>query len=269
MENEKDKNLEYLKNDLKYLGFGDTLYPHLEEKLAEKPDKFKLLHTGEFVRPDGTKDSVSYQIDFNKSESSERYFLNSYRATLKNDTDPTQEKSQLFYVNKGSGITAKEAYNMLSGRSVHKEQTNRENEKYKAWLQLDFNGKEPNGNFKVKQFHQNYGFDLPQTLANYPIKELTDPNGKISLLRGLEKGDIKAATFMKDGKEEKVFITTSPQFKNLNVFDSNMKPKLQESEKKQQEPDKKKEQKESVKTDGDEDESQKDKKKPKRKSVKV
>jgi hypothetical protein len=58
------------------------------------------------------------------------YFLNRYRATLKND-DPEKEKAQTFYITKNSGITAKEAYNMLSGRAVNKDLNNKEGQPFK------------------------------------------------------------------------------------------------------------------------------------------
>ena len=48
---------------------------------------------------------------------------------------------QTFYLNKGKGVTAKEAYNLLEGRAVHKELTTKAGEPYKAWIQLDFENK--------------------------------------------------------------------------------------------------------------------------------
>ena len=268
---ENEKNLEYLIKDLKYLGLGEGHETELKTRIGEKPDKFGLLQTLEFKRPDGMMDKVSFKAEFNRSEKSDRYFLNSHTATLKNDADPTKEKSQIFYISTGSGITAKEAYNMLNGRPVHKELTTREGENYKAWVQLDFTGKEPNGNFKVKQFHQNYGFDLPEVLSKYPIKELNDHNLKIELLRGLERGNVRPATFLKEGGvEEKVLLVANPQFKNILVFDSAMKPmKTQGAERKEQQPDKKKQEKESIKPSSDDEESQKRQKKQKPKRMKV
>lgn len=267
MENEKDKNLEYLKNDLKFLGFGEKLYPELERNLSDKPDKFALLHLAEYNRPDGMKDEMRYKVEFGKSETSDRYFLNSYTAILK---DAVQDKSQTFYVKLGAGVTAKEAYNLLSGRPVHKELTNKEKQPYKAWLQMDFKEREDNGNFKLKQFHQNYGFDLPEVLGKYPIKELTDSNGKINLLRGLERGNIQPATFLKEGGEQKVLLVANPQFKNILVFDSSMKPqKTHGLEHKEKEQDQKKEERQSVKTESDDDESGQSQKRSKRKRVKV
>ena len=87
------------------------------------------------------------------------YFVNKYQATLKNE-DSEKEKSQTFYINKGNGVTAKEAYNMLDGRAVNKKLMDREDNPYQAWLQINFKEKEDNGNHKLNRYHTAYGFDL-------------------------------------------------------------------------------------------------------------
>lgn len=263
MEDVNEKNIEYGMKDLKFLGFPDTVQAALKEELLKpnKKDTISLEHTGTYTRWDGGKEDVNYQITFNKSANSERYFLNNYTATLKNPFDPTEIKSQTFYINKGDGVTAKEAYNLLNGRPVHKNKLhNRENEEYKAWIQLDFYNKEANGNFKQKQFHQNYGYDLPKTLANYPIKELADVSKKKDIIQSLEKGNMMSVIFAKESGDERMFIVANPQFKNLLVYDSNMKSKIG-VERKEQEPDQKKEKKEKVQQDADDEESGKKKKK--------
>lgn len=106
---------------------------------------------------------------------------------------PGQQDTRLFYFTKNSGITAKEAYNLLSGRSVNKDLTNKEGQPYNAWLQLDFNEKDKNDNFKVKQYHQGYGYELEAVLNRYPIKELGNDEEKVKL-KSLEKG--KAGLFV-------------------------------------------------------------------------
>jgi hypothetical protein len=61
--------------------------------------------------------------------------LNRYQATLKNE-DATKEKSQTFYVTKNTGITAKEAFNLLSSRSVNKDLTNKEGQPFKCLVKI-------------------------------------------------------------------------------------------------------------------------------------
>jgi hypothetical protein len=57
------------------------------------------------------------------------------------------------------GDAAKEAYNLLEGRAVFKELSNKVSEPLKAWIQLDFDNKGKNNNKEVRQYHEKYGYD--------------------------------------------------------------------------------------------------------------
>jgi hypothetical protein len=131
-----------------------------------------------------------------------------------------ESMEQTFYVNKG-GITMKEAYNLMEGRAVYKDLTNKEEQIYKAWVQLDFKEADTNGNFKLNHYHQNYGYDLETALSKHPIKELQNPEYKKYLIDSLKKGNLQSATFIKDGNENKQYIEANPQFKTINVYDDN------------------------------------------------
>ncbi len=69
-------------------------------------------------------------------------------------------------------IHLKEAFNLLQGRSVFKEITPLKDEKYFAWIQLNFREKESDGNYKITKFRSYRGFDLGPILTRYPILEL-------------------------------------------------------------------------------------------------
>lgn len=211
------KNFDYLKDGLKYLGFGEGLNNKLAEELASGKPEFQLNTVNEYGR-----DKVNYKLDFRKSDQSDMYFFNRYNATFKPEGD-SPEKDQTFYIKKNSGITAKEAYNLLNGRAVNKDLTNAEGQPYNAWLQIDFAQKDDNGNHKFKMIHQAYGYDLEKELAKHPIKELNEPVTKERLMQSLERGNLHQVTFTKADKEEKMFIEANPQFKTLNVYDDRLK----------------------------------------------
>lgn len=262
------KNVEFLKESLKYLGFGDNMNANLEKQINEQPAEFKLGFAGEFNK-NGVQDVVNYSLDFKKSDQSDMYFFNRYQATLKND-NPDLEKTQTFYITKNTGITAKEAYNLLSGRAVNKDLNNKEGQPFNAWLQLDFQEKDKNDNFKVKQFHSGYGYDLDMIVAKYPIKEQLDAGEKEKLFKSLEKGNLTQVTFAKEGREEKMYVTANPQYKTLDVFNSKMEKQFQGVEKKEKESETMKEKKETQKQGVDEEgEPKKELKKSKGKSVGV
>ena len=209
------KNYEYLQEQLKRTGFGDTLNQELRDNMEKQNPEFTLS----IEKAYGT-DKVSAALQFKKSDQFDMFFFNSYEMKLKKEGQQNDIK-QTFYTDKG--ITLKEAYNMLDGRAVNKMLINKESEKYKAWLQLDFKNQAPSGNYQIKQYHQNYGFDLEKALSQYPIKELNTEKFKADLIRSLERGNLQSATFQINGKEEKIYLTPNVAFKSLNAFDSDMK----------------------------------------------
>ncbi|OYX82756.1 MAG: hypothetical protein B7Y83_13725, partial [Flavobacteriales bacterium 32-34-25] len=90
-------------------------------------------------------------------------------------------------------------------------------------VQMDFKEADTNGNFKLNQYHQNYGYDLENALSKHPIKELETPKYKEDLMDSIKKGNRQSVTFVKDGNEIKQYVEANPQFKTINVYDANMK----------------------------------------------
>ncbi|HEX9151810.1 MAG TPA: hypothetical protein VF842_06980, partial [Flavobacterium sp.] len=148
------------------------------------------------------------------------YFFNSYKIDFlkENAKEPLE---QTFYINKGSNITLKEAYNLMEGRAVNKNLTNKEGQHYNAWVQMDFKETDTSGNFKLNQYHQNYGYDLENALSKHQIRELENPKFKEDLMDSIKKGNLQSVTFLKEGNEIKCFVEANPQFKTINVYDGN------------------------------------------------
>ncbi|WP_276374272.1 hypothetical protein [Chryseolinea sp. H1M3-3] len=225
-----EKNLEFLKDALKYLGFGEGLNEKLTENVKSEKPEFQLGTVNTYG-----KDKVSYSLDFKRSDKADMYFFNRYTASFKaGENGP--EKSQSFYINKNAGVTAKEAYNLLNGRSVNKDLVNSEGQKFNAWLQLDFNQPDDKGGHKFRQFHSGYGYNLERELAKLPINDLNDMKSKERLMQSLERGNVHEVNFVKDDKTQKMFIEANPQFKTLNIYDSEMKKVFQEHQKKETKP---------------------------------
>ena len=210
------QNLEFLQSNLKYFGFGDQLNEALEKNIKDQKNEFQLK-----IEIPHFNNKMDYTLHFKKSDSTDMYFFNRYDAALQNGK-PELDKIQSFYVNKGNGATAKEAFNLLEGRSVHKDLLNKEGQKYSAWLKIDFDNSDDRGNFKLKQFSEQYGYNLEKTLGNYPIKELGDAEQKTQLLNSLQKGNAQQVTIQKDGADAKYYIEAVPQYKNINVYDQKM-----------------------------------------------
>lgn len=208
-------NYEYLQKQIKYTGFGDDHAAELKQQIETGNPTFSLQHNAAYG-----KDEVNVTLNFKRPENSDMYFFNNYLAQLKkgNDADVV---NQMFYIsNKAENITLKEAYNMLDGRAVHKELSNKEGENYKAWVQLDFKETNVHGNFEVKKYTTNYGYDLEKELAKHPIEELKVPTTKERLMASLERGNRQSVTL---GPDRNVFIEAAPKWKSLNFYDEHMK----------------------------------------------
>ena len=217
-----NENFQYLSDNLKYMGFGENLKSELEKNLKEGKDDFQLHHKAEI-----NKKSFEATLNFRKSDSTDMYFFNNYNASLeKANGEKTEQK---FYINKGKGVTGKEAYNLLDRRAVLKDLVTKEGQPYKAWMQLDFENKDKNNNFEVKQYHENYGYDLKAAVEKFPITDLKDAEKEKALMQSLQKGNVQSVTIEKDGTSHKMFIEADPQFKKVNLYDANMKLVSKES----------------------------------------
>jgi hypothetical protein len=212
-----DKNFDYLKDQVKYTGFGEALEGELKKNIEGLQPTFSLKHDAFYG-----SDKICAELNFKKSEQTDMYFFNSYNVKLEKEGRP-EALEQTFYINRGNNITLKEAYNMMEGRSVHKELTDKQGEKYNAWVQMDFKDADSKGNFALKHYHENYGYNLEAVLAKHPIKELDNNSHKEDLMNSLKKGNLQSATFIKDGQELKQYLEATPQFKTLTVYDADMK----------------------------------------------
>lgn len=261
------KNFEYLRDQVKYTGFGEGLEKELKEKMEKQTPEFTLTHQGNFGN-----DMTASVLNFKRSAQSDMYFFNSYKMSLKKEDKP-EIMSQTFYINKSNNITMKEAYNLMSGRAVNKDLTNKEGQIYNAWIQMDFNQTTPNGNYKLKQYHQNYGFDIENALSAHPIKEFKHNEYKADLVGSLKKGNRQSATFINDGMEQKYHIEANPKFKTINIYDSNMQRLNTRQSKKEQQSEgethtvKQQNRKEKQAADDDEPEMPKQAKKKRRKKA--
>lgn len=210
------KNFEYLRDQVKFTGFGEGLEDELKEKIQKQTPEFQIAHKTKFGNED-----LDARLDFKKSAQTDMYFFNSYQVSLQ----PEQSKNKLeqtFYIKREGTVTLKEAFNLMNGRSVNKDLSNKDGQIYNAWVQMDFKQADKDGNYKLKQYHQNYGYDLKSALEKHPFKELMNEQDKSRLIESLQKGNRQAVTLVHNNSEQKHFIEANPQFKTINIYDSSM-----------------------------------------------
>lgn len=235
------QNLAYLQKQLLNLGFGEGMNKDLEKNIEAKTPEFTLNTTNDY-----NKQNVDYQLHFKAGSTDEMYFFNKYDASLQG-----KDMAQTFYINKGSGITAKEAYNLMDGRAVHKELENKEGEKYKAWVVLDKATKTENGNHKLNTFSDGWNYRPERAIDKMAIIGIDEPGAKEKLMKSLEKGNRHQVEALRDGKPVKLFIEANPTEHRVNL--TNYKGEAQQLEhykKPELKADNKKEQKQTVADDG-------------------
>lgn len=211
------ENLQYLQNSVKFMGFGEGLITELQRQMKENPGDFQLKAVTHF-----NKDEATALLYFRKSDKTDFYFFNKYEISVIHENEPGKDRSQTFIMQSGSGVTFKEAYNLLEGRAVYKTMRDPEGKKYFAWLQLDFSTVESNGNYRIRHFYPSYGYDLEKTLEAFPIRELGNEADREMLVISLKRGNRQVVGFVLEGDEQRMFIEAAPQFKSLNVYDSGL-----------------------------------------------
>lgn len=212
-----ENNFQYLRDQLLYTGFGEALELELKEKLKQGAPSFTLYHE---TYPEDRVARAT--LTFNKAKDSDMYFFNSYRVEMQKESI-SDSLAHTFYIGKSGNITLKEAQNLLMGRAINKDLHTREGHSFNGWVQMDFKQTDERGNFKLQLYHENYGYNLQGTLEKYPIKELQNETLSENLLRSLKKGNLQSVIFLKDGKEDRFYIMASPQFKTIEIYDSDFK----------------------------------------------
>lgn len=211
------ENLKFLKVNIKDIGFGESLSEELEKNIQAKPLAFDLnLERQVDDRP------VIANLHFKKSNSTDMYFFNSYHMTVQRANG--EQLTQQFHINRGRGVSAIEAYGLLNGQALRTELINSKGENYKVWMQLDFENKDDKGNFIVNRYNDNYGFDLREAIAKFPVQQLDGGEKERDLIQALEAGNTQMVTLETGGEPLKVFIDANPKYKTINVYDEKMKP---------------------------------------------
>ena len=220
METQKEfDQVQYLKDQLKYLGFGEgeKLHKDLEKGIKSTKPQFEIKTSSDKAL---SENKVDFLLRFNKTDSG-GVFLNSYQATLKNDKDETIHHK--FQVSKENTFTAKEAVNLLEGRAVKNEFHNPKKDQLEtAFVQFNFAvPKTENGNYMFKNFYKNYGVDTDKIVEKSNLI-FDKPEWKENTIKSLEKGNVVKVKFELDDKVIEGKAVLDPQNRNLKLYDSDM-----------------------------------------------
>lgn len=199
-----EENSQALHQQVQRAGFPD-LSSKIDEQIKQGQQQFSIPVS--YYLND--KERLDHQLSFVKDQSG-LYQLEGYKTTIYNESKPDEKRQHYFNIRNGYEMNNNEAYNLLAGRCIQHNGT---------WMQLDFNDKDPHGNYRVKQFHSDYGYDLEKVLQQLPLKELLNKSTATELQAALKNGNRVSISFIKDGNEQRFYIEASPQFKSVNIYD--------------------------------------------------
>lgn len=199
-----EKNFNSLHEQLQRIGF-----PDISKKLKTLIEKEQENFT---VPPSyyiNEKEKINHTINFSKN--TEGHFeLEGFKSSLQNNSTPEDNRDYYFKNGQECNFKLHEVYNLLSGRSVQQNQ---------SWFQLDFNDRDATGNYHLKEFRNEYAYDLEKTLKTASLKEISNQYEMEKLKNALKQGDRVPALLIKNGREHQFYIEVNPQFKSLNIYD--------------------------------------------------
>lgn len=211
---------DYIKNQFKYLGFGEDekMHKDLEAGIKGENNQFKVHTTSDKVMKDNKAD---FTLNFNKTDKG-GIFLNSYEAKV--TTRNGEERSHTFKVRKENNVTAKEAINLLEGRAVkvalERKNDNGEVAKENVFIKLKLKDEKTEyNNYKLEMYKEkdiNIGDILKKSNIQGDEKQLE------TVKHHLEKGNITSVSFKQNNKDIQGYAVLNPQYKMLNLYDNNM-----------------------------------------------
>ena len=207
------ENIDFLKGILKDLDFTDDpyLFEQLEEMFFKGLQEFELYTTAIF----DNRTKLEAKLYFIKYDQLDIYIIRKYDCLLRFNHRPDKDRSHTFEIHQGTGVSFKEAFNLLMGRSVNKDWTSIDGSKYNAWVQLDLRGPKIGENYRVHEYLSDYGFDLEAVIERFPFKEMQYEGAKVAVLNSLRRGNVEVLTHAK-GKR-KLCVVANPKHRTINV----------------------------------------------------
>jgi hypothetical protein len=201
---EMEQNSQLLHEQVQRIGFSD-LSTRIDQQIRKGQDQF-TIPISHYINE---KERLNHELSFVKDQRG-HYQFEGYKTTLQNESKLEENRSHCFKIQEGYSIDTIQAYNLLAGRSVQKEG---------VWIQLDLNDKDPNGNYRIKEFHSGYGYDLEKAVQQLPLKGLSNKIEADKLLDALKLGSRQSVILMRNGNEHRFYIEANPQFKTVNIYD--------------------------------------------------
>lgn len=202
------QNIKALQDQMERMGFRNLPYGFFQ-KAPLGGNSFKVP----FSHYMNEKERIDYAFHF-VTDARGNFQMEGFRVALQDEQKHHEAREHYFSVGDAFGQSITQSYNLLSGRAVLGTDG--------TWVQLNLNDKDSSGNYHVKEFRQEYGYDLGKVLGELPL----GPNDSLRLQKALEGGSRESVSFLKGGKEQRYFIEANPQYKSVTVYDGHKKISL-------------------------------------------
>lgn len=203
-----EQNSQELLSHLERLGFSGVS-AKLDDAMRKGYPEFSIP-ISYYVEP---SKRINFELAFLKDDQG-NIRLRGYNAHYHNEARPDESRVQFFSADNGKCVDTKSSLHLLQGRALEQEG---------GWMQLDFNDRDAQGQYRTKEFPAAYGFDIEQQVRNLPIKEVQDQGETSMLVAALKSGGCQGVTFIRDGNERRYYIEANPQFRSVNIYDEHFR----------------------------------------------
>jgi hypothetical protein len=201
---EVEQNSQSLHDQVQRIGFSD-LSARIDQQISQGQEQF-TIPVSYYINE---KERLDHELSFVKDQTG-HYQFEGYKTALQNESKPEETREHYFKMQGAYSIDTTQVYNLLAGRAIQKEG---------SWMQFDLNDKDLNGNYRIKEFHSGYGYNLEKVLQQLPLKELSSKTEADKMQDALKQGSRQSVILIKDGSEHRFYIEANPQFKSVNIYD--------------------------------------------------
>jgi hypothetical protein len=193
-----------------------SIIPQLKQELQQVRPEFSIP-LSYYVNP---SECMDFKVDFRLNGSGD-YRMDGMQAILKRDNNDETRKYD-FRQDPSVSFDARQAYNLLKGRAVQVHYKDGKEQMQPSWRQLDLNDRDAMGNYRIKEFPVNYGYDIEKELQKLPF---TDKQGSLKedMLSALKNGDLVEIKLKHEDKEKLFFVEANPQQRSLGLYNAEMK----------------------------------------------
>lgn len=218
IERSRSNNRSQLHEGLRKNGF-ESAIPELDQQMQKGLTEFQIP-LAFYLDKDK---SIEYRLQFKKGADG-NYEFHRYDAHLQHENNPELNRSRSFRMVDNQGINAGEARNLLEGRAVEKTVVDFEGHSTKTWVQLNFNERDTEGQFKLKRFPPEHGFDLEKSLSDMPFREMSNPVAQDELFTKLKSGNVATITYDDGYGTSTMYAWADPKDGEVKYLDANKQP---------------------------------------------